>query len=126
MHELQRNKEDVLIRREPISGGKERNVSTGFLRDVMWSAFSDGGELHCVDNPELLGFIAVAYHEIRSTIYLERKYMEAAFYPGGKFTLNAQDFYLKGLTAKDEDLLQAVDRAISSIDAGIAKSAFAR
>ena len=71
--------------------------------------------MHCIDNPELLGLIATAYHEVRSTIYLERLFMEAVHFPGGKYDHGAEKFYLRGLTAKDNDLLASIEAAVKAI-----------
>ena len=117
--ELLSNKEDVLVRRKPIETGGKRTVQSGFLRDVMWAAFSDGGELHFVNNPEVLASIASAYHEIRATVFLERGFVDAAFYPGMRINQNksSEDRYLEALTATDADLLAAIERAMNAIDA---------
>ena len=114
--ELLSNKAKILVRRDPIEHAKPRDVSTDFLSDVLWIAFSDGGELHCVDDPDLLSRIALAYHQIRSTIRLERLCMEAVLFPGAKFFLDPQNFYLESLTGMDMELMQAVDTAVIAID----------
>jgi hypothetical protein len=114
--ELLSNRAKIVVTRGPIEHAKPREVSTAFLSDVLWIAFSDGGELRCVDDPDLLSRIAHAYHEIHSTIRLERLYMEALLFPGGKFSRAPENFYLESLTEKDMDLIQAVDMAVMAID----------
>jgi hypothetical protein len=108
--ELRRNKEDVIRRRKPIETGGKREVHTGGLRDEMWSAFSDGGELQHVNSPEVLAAIAGAYYEIRSNIHLEHGYMEATHFAGMRVHQDKypQDWFLEYITNTDEQLLGKV------------------
>lgn len=50
------------------------------LKNDLWEALSDGGELHWVDNLKLLDSITKAYYHIRRIIFLEEKYFDPAFY----------------------------------------------
>ena len=119
--ELLQNKNDIIVRRKPITDGGKREVHTGSLRDEMWSAFSDGGELHYVNNPDVLASIAGAYYEIRSNIHLERGFMNAIHFPGIRVKQDKypQDFFLEYITTTDQNLLAAIERAIAAIDAEI-------
>ena len=116
--ELQANRRDLIIRSKDVATGGKREVHVNTLREEMWSAFSDGGELHYVNNPELLALIAGAYYEIRTTIHLERQYMEAIHFPGMRIRQEKypQDFFLEYLTSTDPTVLDAIGRAVAKID----------
>ena len=122
--ELLSNKSDLLDRSKDVASGGKREVLVNTLRDEMWAAFSDGGELHFVNNPELLALIAVAYYEIRTTIHLERQFMDAIHFPGMRVRQDKypQDYYLEYLTKTDPSVLLAIDRALAKIDQEIAPS----
>ena len=122
--ELLSNKCDVLDRSKAVASGGKREVHVNTLRDEMWGAFSDGGELHYVNNPELLALIAGAYYEIRTTIHLERQFMDAIHYAGMRIHQDKypQDFYLEYLTNTDPSVLSAIERALAKIDSEIAPS----
>ena len=121
--ELHQNRNDVTICRKPIDTGGKREVHTGSLRDEMWSAFADGGELQHVNDPDLLAAMAGAYYEVRSSIHLERAYLSAIHFPGMRVAQEKypQDHLLEYLTATDPQLLAAIDKAVATIDSELAK-----
>jgi hypothetical protein len=47
------------------------------LRTESWRAFSDGGELHWIDDASLIAKMAIAYHEVRALYRLEELWIEA-------------------------------------------------
>lgn len=119
--ELKSNKRDLIFRAKDVAAGGKRQVHVNTLRDEMWSAFSDGGELHYVNSPELLALIAGAYYEIRTTIHLERRFMDAIHFSGMRVKQEKypQDFFLEYLTSTDPNVLEAIDRAVAKIDSEI-------
>lgn len=119
--ELAMNRDDLEEKTKNIQTGGKREVHVNTLREEMWSAFSDGGELHYINDPELLALIAGAYYEIRTTIHLERRFMEAIHFPGMTIKRDKypQDYYLEYLTATDPSVLKAIDMTIKRIDSQI-------
>ncbi len=47
-----------------------------FLKTEYWKAFSDGGELQWIKDPELLSMIAEAYNFIRMIVELSNRYLD--------------------------------------------------
>jgi len=119
--ELAVNRNDLKERTKNIQTGGKREVHVNTLHDEMWEAFSDGGELHYINDPELLALIAGAYYEIQTIIHLERSFMEAIHFPGMKIKQDKypQDYYLEYLSATDPVCLEAIDIAIKRIDSQI-------
>jgi hypothetical protein len=126
--ELVSNRDDVVTRREPVDSGGKRVVTTQSLKDQLWSAFSDGGELQYVNNPGLLAALANAYHQIRHCIMLERRVLDAVHFPGMRIQQDKypQDFLLEYLTSSDPTLLSEVGAAISGIDSELTSLAASR
>lgn len=52
------------------------------LRDEAWKAFSDGGELQWIKNPELLRTLAEAFSSIGKVIEISRMYYDRVFMVG--------------------------------------------
>lgn len=96
----------------------EREVYTQSLQDQLWAAFSDGGELQYVNNPELLATLADAYHNVRHCIMLEHKVLDAVHFSGVRIqqAKNPQDYFLEYLTQSDPSLISAIEKALEAID----------
>lgn len=126
--ELLQNWEDIQAKRKPIEIGGKRQVRTNSLRDEMWAAFSDGGELQHVNSPEVLAAISNAYYEIRTSIHLERSYMSAVHFPGMRVAQEKypQDHFLEYLTSTDPQVLATIEQAIARIDTELAAEAKAQ
>lgn len=120
--ELSQNRDDIEGRRINVLSGGKRVVDTDFLRDEMWAAFSHGGELQHVNNPEVLAAISYAYYRIRSNIFLERSFMNASHFPGLRVAQEKypHDYILEYLTSTDPQVVDAIERAITTIDAELA------
>lgn len=116
--ELSLNLEGINKRRVPIDTGGKREVYTQSLQDQLWAAFSDGGELQYVNNPELLATLADAYHKVRHCIMLEHKTLDAVHFPGVRIkqAKNPQDYFLEYLTESDPSLVSALKKALEAID----------
>lgn len=116
--ELSLNLDNIRKCRVPIDTGGKRDVYTQSLRDQLWAAFSDGGELQYVNNPELLAALAHAYHNVRHCIMLEHKMLDAVHFPGMRVrqTKYPQDFFLDYLTESDPALISAIENALEAVD----------
>ena len=126
--ELEQNRGDIQVKRNPMESGGKREVHTNSLRDEMWAAFSDGGELQHVNSPEVLAAISNAYYEIRASIHLERSFMNAIHFPGMRIAQEKypQDHFLDYLTSTDPQVVAAISQAIAKIDAELAIGASKR
>ena len=126
--ELEDNRSDLVAKRKPIDNGGKREVHTISLRDEMWAAFSDGGELQHVNNPDVLAAIANAYYQVRSSIHLERSFINALHFPGIRMAQKKypQDYFLDYLTSTDPQVLAAIAQAIAVIDAELASASPAK
>lgn len=107
----------ALKQRQPDKEDGNRKVFANSLKEELWKAFSDGGELHYIDDPQLLDIIATAYYNIRIVIYLEKKYFEATHFPGIQIqqTKYPKDYILEYLTQLDSDALKSIDNAMTKI-----------
>lgn len=122
--ELSQNYADIMDRRSPLDPAdatKKRAVSAIPLRNELWAAFSDSGEIQHVNNPDVLAAIATAYHRVKATIYLEQEFLSASHFPGMRVSQSSppQDRILGYLAATDTKLLSDIALAIQSIDAEI-------
>ena len=122
--ELSQNHADILDRRSPLDPAdttKKRAVSAIPLRNELWVAFSDSGEIQHVNNPDVLAAIATAYHQVKATIYLEQQFLSVSHFPGMRIaqTSTPEDRILGYMTATDTKLLSDIAQAIQSIDAEI-------
>ena len=116
--EIQSNLEAIRNRRVPMDTGGKRMVDSQSLKSLIWTAFSDGGELHYVNNPEVLAALANAYENIRNCAMLEIKFLEAIHWPGAQFrqTKSPQDFILEYLEQDDPALIDSMERALQAIE----------
>jgi hypothetical protein len=115
--ELINNKEQ-LVNRQVGEGRPQRQVLLPGLKDELWHAFSDGGELQWIQDLDLLDAIATAYYRIRTIIYLEERFFEAAHFPGMQIHQDKypKDHILEYLKSLDPTAIETVGRAIESID----------
>ena len=49
------------------------------MKNVLWRAFSDSGELHWIDDPTLIDGISTAYYNINALIDYESRYSDPYF-----------------------------------------------
>lgn len=120
--ELQKNILGVMERMAPIAQGAKRAVFTHSLRNQLWLAFADGGELQYVDDPGLLATLAEAYHEVAYCILLEQKYFDATHYSGMRIQQNMppEDRILGYLKQHDAGLVKSMQLASNAIDSELA------
>lgn len=61
---------------------KRTAINVPGVKNDLWSAFSDGGELEWLDDVQLLDVLSQAYYHIRWIINLEMLYFDPHFYDG--------------------------------------------
>jgi hypothetical protein len=89
------------------------------LKDELWSAFSDGGELEWIRDLQLLYDISFAYHYVRRLIYLEKMYLEIEYYPGTRSLYGVKEELVKQLVQIDPDALKCINHALEAIERNI-------
>lgn len=120
--ELQKNIDGLTQRIAPIAQGAKRAVFTHSLRNQLWLAFADGGELQYVDNPRLLAILADAYHEVAYCILMEHKFFDVLHYSGMRIQQDRypQDHILDYLSQDDDGLMKSMQLARDVIDSELA------
>ena len=119
-NELDINRQLILHRKGSGPSGKRAVLLPG-LKDEVWRAFSDGGELQWLQSPDLLDSIATAYHSVRSIIYLEERYFEATHFPGMQVqqTKYPRDYILEYLDGLDPSTVKTIQASVAAIDAAL-------
>ena len=120
--ELEYNRDQLLAGKEETDGVTKRVVFVNGLKDELWSAFSDGGELQWIRDLQLLHVISFAYHYIRRVIYLEKIYMEVKHFPGlpSPYPTTPSEDLIRGLIDFDPVVLQSIEQALEEIDKSMA------
>lgn len=92
------------------------------LRDETWRALADGGQLRWIEDPELIGRLARAYHRIGTTTLLERQILELRSNPLWRTTswgaireLDPMPPLQAMVEDQDRDTIAAIDHALVSI-----------
>jgi hypothetical protein len=75
--ELEYNRDVLVARPETI----KRLDLEDRLKDELWHAFSDGGELQWIRDLQLIDSFSTAYHHIRTIIFLEERLFDAIHAP---------------------------------------------
>jgi hypothetical protein len=113
----------ALLQRQPNNEkGIHRQVFVNRLKDELWNAFSDGGELQWLKDVQLLDILSTAYYYIRITVFLEDKYFDAIHFSGMMVQRDKypKDYILDYLNGTDPDVLQNIEKALQEIDKSIA------
>lgn|GEM_PF-3499644 len=117
-HELIYNR-DLLSAMVEKQGSAPGIVTYLGLKNDLWNALSDGGELHWIDDLKLLDSITKAYYHIRRIIFLEEKYFDPEFNSAvsseGRNTY-AGERIVKGVTTIRPDGLAAIEQALTEIE----------
>lgn len=94
-----------------------------------WRAFSDGGELQWIDDPELLSKLSFAYARISQYSFLLEKCVEAVYFQGSIGNLNRKDdLFTLTVKKKDEfikelnEVMEVLNAKLSSLASGLPKS----
>ncbi|MBC8552418.1 MAG: hypothetical protein ISR58_13170 [Anaerolineales bacterium] len=82
-------------------------ILSGFLSDESWRAFSDGGELEWVKDPQLLSDLSWAYGSIQTLKYVLEKHYSYTLHV--RIKIPATEKYLRDMTEK------GIDNAIRDI-----------
>ena len=98
----------------------ERQVLVHGLKDELWNAFSDGGELQWIRDLQLIYAISSAYHHIRRATYLEKIYLDVLRGSVVKIPRMSSDELMKGLIKIDSDTLKFIKLALEEIEKSIA------
>jgi hypothetical protein len=102
-----------------------RDVTVPLLAVETWRAMSDGGELRTIDDPQLIGHIANAYHRIDATSLLERLLLNWKMTPSS-YTIEwhgkspAEDVRA-ALVDQDPHTISAIDVALEAIRAALSE-----
>ena len=122
--ELEENKNQIKLCRDPLSSGGQRSILTKPLRSELWSAFSDSGDLRFIESADLLASLAEAFYQIAATATMEKLLMEVTHFPGirldGTRAIDKQ--ILEYITNDDVHLLAAIDKALTHVSQELAKS----
>ncbi|HXV81316.1 MAG TPA: hypothetical protein VEG60_15670 [Candidatus Binatia bacterium] len=120
--EISYNKKELTKRAETTPG--ERLILMPGLKDGLWRAFSAGGELRWVRDPDLLDSVSNAYYYVKALIYLENQFFEAAHFPGMQIHQDKypQDYILDYLRVIDPIALEEIDQALKVLSAALADS----
>jgi hypothetical protein len=112
--ELEYNLDQLRASKTETNGVPKRVVFLNGLKDELWNAFSDGGELQWIKDLQSMHMISYAYHYIRRVIYLEKLYMEIK---RPRNWANAPAEELVGhLLEIDPVVIEAIEQALEEID----------
>jgi hypothetical protein len=77
------------------------------VRTESWKAFSDGGELQWIDNPEMLHQLSVAYARVQQFAALYNKCVDAYYFTGTRGNWN--DLLRTTIEARNTAIDQATE-----------------
>jgi uncharacterized membrane protein len=119
--ELRYNQDARGSPRPEATGSEKRIVSLDGLKDELWNAFSDGGELEWIRDLQLLHLISFAYHYIRRMRHLRNLYLQVAFLIDKESVRTPQtlETLVKYLMKLDTTTIEHIDRALESIEKAI-------
>lgn len=94
-------------------GGTQRQMPSEPLKDELWNAFSDGGELQWIKDLDLLDVLSTAYYRIRIVMFLEDAFHRETLFRDtiGSYKTLAYQFQLN-----DRELMKDVERALKEIE----------
>ena len=93
------------------------NIMTTFaqLKIESWQAFSDGGELRAIDDPELLASISSAYALIGQFTFLYSHFFQMKFFPPGGGNSETSRILVNYTLRAKQDALEAVKNVLNEI-----------
>lgn len=120
--ELGFNYEQIERCREKTGNGIKREVFVNGLRDELWDAFSDGGQLQWIRDVQLLHDMSLAYHYVRRIVRLENSYLELTFSPVSPTvdTVTPRHDLIQWLGQIDDGALTHIEQACEGIEANTA------
>lgn len=104
-----------LIGSEKQEAWESANVSI-YLKDELWRAFSDGGELQWISDTDLLGRLANAYDGIKSTRSLVAYYTEIGLSRTTAFRLHGTDYLHARIKVVADESRSKIDLALKEIE----------
>jgi hypothetical protein len=112
--EIDENIDKLKSRIKEENGIKKRVVIFPALKNDLWRAFSDGGELQWIKDVDLLDAISSSYHSTSQVIFLEAHCFEISHYPGMRLT-HPEIEIIKYLTELDEGFTNSMQIATNLI-----------
>jgi len=114
---------DILVDFVNDQGQQPGTIYVTGMKDVLWSALSDGGELQWIDDLDLLNKLADAYYHVRALIFLERLYFDPHF--DSAVTRDGRNTYAGERVVQNvmnirPGVLSAVENTINAIDTHLA------
>lgn len=111
---LRKELNDGLRTLKAIRSASSVNTWTGHqpIKIELWQAFSDGGEIHWIDDPNLLDALASAYHELR----LHDKYQNGLLQVRSNTTFSSEVFK-QAVTAIIRLINDQINRSIDIVSA---------
>ena len=107
--ELQENKNSI--------GKIHVDAATYFepIKTELWRAFSDGGELQWINDPDLLNVVADAYGEINHFGLLYRQYFENYMFQGSGGNVGLSKILFDQVVKTAEQCKKSIDAALTAI-----------
>jgi hypothetical protein len=87
-----------------------------------WHAFSDGGELQWINDPEVVFGLSSVYSQINDYRFLLEKYFDAFFFPGSMGNLNNKETLLRSVIKSRDASIPHVRATIKLLDERISRS----
>lgn len=81
-----------------------------------WNAFSDGGELQWISDPELVGVMSKTYAAVKEYDFLFRQYAHATFFPSSVGSAELKERIFNGLLKQRERAREEIKSALGAID----------
>lgn len=98
---------------EALSKIDDNIISTfAQTKTESWQAFSDGGELESIDDPELLAAMSSAYALIRQFTFLYSYFFQMKFFPSGGGNAETSRILINHAMTAKQDALDAVKKAL--------------
>jgi hypothetical protein len=119
--ELIYNRDQLLSSKVEADGHPKRVVFAGGLKDELWNALSDGGELQWIRDLQLMYAISLAYHYVRRIIFFERRYLEIMYSPASPMvdTSTPRNDLAGLLLEVDSPTQQYINNALQEIEKSI-------
>lgn len=116
-------REELLVDLTQLSGWQKSKIRdievltlSGMLKVESWKAFSDGGELEWIKDPDLLSKLSWAYSSIQIVIYVSEKYFSLGFLGETRGDKRQLVNYLQAMLEKGvEDSCSYITEALKAI-----------
>ena len=95
----------------PFPGDYEKSILYTYLKDESWRALSEGGEIECITDPQMLDKISHAYYCIRSVQKVSELYANLTM-KGAKF---ASPFHINALSKQFTESVASAIHYINDI-----------